>query len=618
VKDTTTGLNNQFAVSDIVVADSPSEEFSIAALQNVDVQAPETGPQGDQIVEKGIITSGNLSEESVKWLNSSCDLPGGVSFDVIKVKLDDRSDPITCINSLTLRIEKTEDYDPDIDHFDEILDLQYFTKSYSDGFSYACNLAEMLKKGGWWGLVGVELNPGPKGKKVASKKQAKVREVVKFVEKDKGTRKSSKGEKSTGRSIGSKIGGFLGDAAQKAVMAITGMGDYQVKSNTLYNGSISSSSPPRFTGASTPGATRLQHREYLGDVLSSGSPFNLQTYIINPESPATFPWLSAIALNFEQYRFHGLVFEFKTTSATAVASTNTALGSVILATQYNALEEKFVSKLQMDQYEYAVSTNPSISCIHPIECDPRLGAPLYLYTNSSSVQGNAGDPRLTVMGNFSIATVGQQSAATIGELWISYDVEFIKPRLDQGVVSYAQDYFIYMSGPTNDFWTLSTTNMFENTVASNWNPGNTSELPVIFGKQSNGRANQIYFPPIVTGKFNISFDLTMTGTGNLKTQVWQPLFRVANSPAEPWCVPANNLISSNSPTPPSFPAYFRSLQPREVGGNCNGAHEEYCFSIGNNTTGTTLQVFPSFPFDATLKFQFLAVRISPYWYSSTP
>jgi len=135
-----------------------------AALENEGVQVLAKGPQGDVSVEKEVITRGNLSAESVKWLNSSCDLPGGVTLTEVKTFV--QSDAITSVSALTLRIEKAEDYDPEIDHFDEILDLQYFTKSYSDGFSYALNLAEMLKKGGWWGLVGVELNPGPpKGKK---------------------------------------------------------------------------------------------------------------------------------------------------------------------------------------------------------------------------------------------------------------------------------------------------------------------------------------------------------------------------------------------------------------------------------------------------------------------
>lgn len=348
-KDTTTGLNNQFAVTgtNFVRGPSLSEELYNAALENVSVQAPEKGPQGDQ-VEKEIITSGSLSVESVKWLNSSCDFPGGVVL--TDVKTQSHNDAIASVSSLTLRIEKTEDCDPEIDHIDEILDLQYSTNSYSDGFFYALNLAEMLKKGGWWGLVGVELNPGPpKGKKSVPKKQAKVREVVKFVEKEKGTRKSSKEPGSAGRKFGSKIGGFLGDAAQKALMAITGMGDYTVKSNSLYEGAIRSNSPPQFAGGKDGnGNVMPRRREYLGDVVSPGSAFNATTYVINPENPSTFPWLSAMALLYEQYRIHGMVFEFKTTSATAIGSLNTALGSVMLATQYNVLEKPFISKLQMD------------------------------------------------------------------------------------------------------------------------------------------------------------------------------------------------------------------------------------------------------------------------------
>jgi hypothetical protein len=43
--------------------------------------------------------------------------------------------------------------------------------------------------------------------------------------------------------------------------------------------------------------------------------------------------------------------------------------------------------------------------------------------------GSSGDLRFTHLGNVSVATVGMQAAAVIGELWISYDIILKKPRL---------------------------------------------------------------------------------------------------------------------------------------------------------------------------------------------
>jgi hypothetical protein len=297
-----------------------------------------------------------------------------------------------------------------------------------------------------FGLVGIEPNPGPPKKQHAASKK----KVTIVVQKPK-MRPKRRPQQSSSSGSGS-IGGFIGDLAQKAIATIAGMGDYTVKENTLFNGAVSQASPPSFKNSSSgPGCTSIVHREYLADVSSVGSAFNVTQYTISPLNAGTFPWLSAIAQNFEQFKILGMVFEFKTTSATAVSSTNTALGSVIMATQYNINEPPFISKLQMDQYEYAVATNPSISAIHPVECAPRDGFANLLYTYTSS----AGDPRLSTFGNFFIATVGQQAASDIGELWVSYHVELYKPRLFASVSE------VNLSGAA--IWTGSSTYS-----AANW------------------------------------------------------------------------------------------------------------------------------------------------------
>jgi hypothetical protein len=203
------------------------------------------------------------------------------------------------------------------------------------------------------------------------------------------------------------------------------MGDYTVSENTLWSGAVRSSSPPQFV-TKAPGCTRICKREYVGDVVSAGGGFAMTSYQINPTNTTTFPWLSTVSQNYDSFRFRGLIFEYISLSATAVSSTNTALGAVILATQYNVGSPPFISKLQMDQYEYAVSTVPSQSAIHPIECKPGTDVLEVYYTYATLT----GDPRLSTMGTFNLATVGQQAACNIGELWVSYDIELLKPRLN--------------------------------------------------------------------------------------------------------------------------------------------------------------------------------------------
>jgi hypothetical protein len=47
------------------------------------------------------------------------------------------------------------------------------------------------------------------------------------------------------------------------------------------------------------------------------------------------------------------------------------------------------------------------------------------------------------LGNFQIATVGMQAAAVIGELWCTYDVELIKPKLPDAFSSSAPTHFAH-------------------------------------------------------------------------------------------------------------------------------------------------------------------------------
>lgn len=61
-------------------------------------------------------------------------------------------------------------------------------------------------------------------------------------------------------------------------------------------------------------------------VTGAAGTFNYSTWQLNPGQKSLFPWLAGIASNFESYKFHGLVFEYKSMSADALNSTNTALG----------------------------------------------------------------------------------------------------------------------------------------------------------------------------------------------------------------------------------------------------------------------------------------------------
>ncbi len=217
--------------------------------------------------------------------------------------------------------------------------------------------------------------------------------------------------------------GKLGRRAGDWLGKITGMGDYEINNNTL----MTNNGPPVFSSRPN-GSIEICKREFLMDITGSTAFQNSVQIPINPGLFSSFPFLSALAANFEQYEMLGLIFEFKSTSANALNSTNTALGTVVLATNYDSLDPIFVNKQQMESYEFANSTAPSSSIIHPIECDPRLNALARMYVRTGAVPAN-GDARFYDLGLFQLATAGMQAASTIGELWVSYHVRLHKPKL---------------------------------------------------------------------------------------------------------------------------------------------------------------------------------------------
>jgi len=189
---------------------------------------------------------------------------------------------------------------------------------------------------------------------------------------------------------------------------------------------------PKF-GGSTEGHIYVAHREYLGEVTTAGNAFNTFTTLpLNPGMSQTFPWLSTIAGNFEEYEFSGLIFEFVSHSANALDSTNTALGSVMMATQYNANSPPFGDKAAMMQYDKTVSGKPSVNIVHAIECARRRTVLPEMYVRTGPVLQAPGLPqdlRLYDWGTFQLATQGMQDPCTLGELWVTYSVTLRKPKL---------------------------------------------------------------------------------------------------------------------------------------------------------------------------------------------
>lgn len=225
-------------------------------------------------------------------------------------------------------------------------------------------------------------------------------------------------------------GGYsIGDLLEKGLDAVAhlfGIGSYEVKTNSLYTGSsdMPNAQLPEFEAP----VIRIKHKEFLGNILSSEE-FSSSKFVINPGLYATFPWLSGIAPHFTTYRVHGMVFGFLSRSATAIGSTSTALGTVILATQYESTEPEFVDQKAMEAHKYVSAGKPSESFFHPVECDFKISGNVVdkLYVRTSEPTDTE---LLYDKGYLQVATVGQQaSGQNLGELWCAYDVELFIPSL---------------------------------------------------------------------------------------------------------------------------------------------------------------------------------------------
>jgi hypothetical protein len=251
----------------------------------------------------------------------------------------------------------------------------------------------------------------------------------------------------TGEIIGSSLGTMFGMPGMKGVGkwlgsgigSIFGSGQYTVTGQSpaynVLNGQI-----PKF---STSHATNIvSHREYLGDITGTAAFTNL-SYPLNPGMAQTFPWLSSIAKNYQQYRFHGLIFEFRSLITDFV--TGGSPGVIVMTTNYNADDVAFISRQEAENAEYAVATKPTLNQIHMIECAETETANKLYYVRSADLPVGQ-DKRATDYGLTQFITQNNP-VQVMGELWVSYVVELFKPVLDNPNSSAnAESYHTYRTG----------------------------------------------------------------------------------------------------------------------------------------------------------------------------
>jgi len=225
---------------------------------------------------------------------------------------------------------------------------------------------------------------------------------------------------------------YLQMAGQASQMLGTGAYGDGVVNNEIVNQGAGMDVPSFATGGGEMGTIQISHKEYVADVFGPdvAGTFSNVTYGINPALPQTFPWLSQVAANYEEYTIKQLIFTYRSTVTDFVAS-NGQVGTVLIATQYNANDAPFASKQDMMEYAGAVSAKVSQQIIAGVECDPaQLSGPPGKYTRSGPTPPGE-DVKTYDLGTLNVATSNtpeQFNNQAVGELWVSYTIELRKPK----------------------------------------------------------------------------------------------------------------------------------------------------------------------------------------------
>lgn len=237
--------------------------------------------------------------------------------------------------------------------------------------------------------------------------------------------------------MGSAVGGSLGATISRWL----GAGDYSVTGNTMVN-RVARGSDAIPAMHSTGQTVVVRHKEYLGEIRSSATFALANSLPLNPGMPGTFPWLSDIAVRFQEYRLKGMVFHYVPTSGSSVSGSNPAIGSVMIQTSYRPTDIAPTSKLEMMNEYFSSEASPAESFCHPIECDPRENPFSTMYVRSGPIP--AGDSLLMYdLGTTHVAVTGNPATGNVlGDLWVTYEVELKKPVLSSNSAAQIQGAFL--------------------------------------------------------------------------------------------------------------------------------------------------------------------------------
>jgi len=304
----------------------------------------------------------------------------------------------------------------------------------------------------------------------------------------------------------------------------TGQGGY---SNHLVAGGTDGS-PPRFASEmDEEGALVITHREFVRDVYGNptGVTFQNAAAYINPGLSSTFPWLSQLAANYEEYEMHQLMFVYEAKISENATSTDGQLGSIIMFTDYGADSKVKTSKQQMLQGYGSQDALCTRDAVHGVECDPaKIHGDGHKYIRVRPLDQNSALTDYD-LGIFQLAVSGTPTGLAnqiIGQLYVQYTVKLRKPRLYSKLgYTIARDVFTYIGDSqqiTNNINNSALAVIAEAQLASTYNSIGCKVEVLEDGLRDGRQTMFITFPAWFAGNIEvqlmIEIDDDASGSGN--------------------------------------------------------------------------------------------------------
>jgi len=219
----------------------------------------------------------------------------------------------------------------------------------------------------------------------------------------------------------------------------------------------------------------VEHDEYVADIYSDvANVFAYEVYELNPGNSQTYPWLSNIAVRYEEYEAVELTPHYETAAPT------TASGKVILAIDFDPADPQSAGTKQELLNDDRTKSGPVWQSFSQSIDRGKLRKRLFVHDGNGTGTAEFALQRQQDVGNLFVATTATSlsGGAMLGELWIRSRIRFYTPVLhvptSLGKVSAEGTTYTTTSGITDVLRNL--------TIAANASDVSTLESGIAVGR----------------------------------------------------------------------------------------------------------------------------------------